>query len=343
MAFDFFKAFAYLQLNPSPAMRNLMDKYDEPHRHYHNYAHINSVLNYIDSERSNFTETEFIALVLAGLYHDAIYEIGTCDNEHQSSVFMAMEVPHFSDEIIKLADRLIMLTSAEGSHHTNSSDRIGNVFLMADLHEFLSLADIIKNSRLIFKEFQKYDWSEYKKGRVLVLEKIRDKSVLQYSDEARENINYEILRLSCEVPKIGLYAGSFNPFHIGHLNILEKAEKVFDKVIIGFAQNPDKHKHIIKVPSTLKNHQVEPIEGFLTDFLASKDYDLTIIKGLRNSTDLTKSVEDYRWMEELAQKKVNVVSFFCDAELEFVSSTNLRNIERVSGTKDRAYTKYIVK
>lgn len=33
-------------------------------------------------------------------------------------------------------------------------------------------------------------------------------------------------------PKIGVYAGSFNPFHLGHYNILTKAEKIFDNIII---------------------------------------------------------------------------------------------------------------
>jgi len=33
-------------------------------------------------------------------------------------------------------------------------------------------------------------------------------------------------------PHIGVFAGSFNPFHKGHYNVLQKAEKLFDKVII---------------------------------------------------------------------------------------------------------------
>ena len=39
---------------------------------------------------------------------------------------------------------------------------------------------------------------------------------------------------------IAVYAGSFDPFTNGHLDILEKSVRIFDKVIIGIAKNPDK-------------------------------------------------------------------------------------------------------
>ena len=43
---------------------------------------------------------------------------------------------------------------------------------------------------------------------------------------------------------LAIYAGSFNPFHIGHLNIVEKAEKVFGEgnVLIAMGVNPEKAK-----------------------------------------------------------------------------------------------------
>jgi pantetheine-phosphate adenylyltransferase len=38
--------------------------------------------------------------------------------------------------------------------------------------------------------------------------------------------------------KIGVYAGSFNPFHVGHADILHQALEVFDEVILAIGNNP---------------------------------------------------------------------------------------------------------
>ena len=41
-------------------------------------------------------------------------------------------------------------------------------------------------------------------------------------------------------PRVAFYAGSFNPFHIGHLDIVNQSKQMFDKVVIILGQNPNK-------------------------------------------------------------------------------------------------------
>ena len=41
--------------------------------------------------------------------------------------------------------------------------------------------------------------------------------------------------------KIAIYPGSFDPITLGHLNIIQKSEKIFDKIIIGIGENPQKN------------------------------------------------------------------------------------------------------
>ena len=53
-------------------------------------------------------------------------------------------------------------------------------------------------------------------------------------------------------PNIGLFAGSFNPFHKGHYNVLIKAEMIFDKVIIAFGANPEKNDRKWPIPQKIK-------------------------------------------------------------------------------------------
>ena len=87
--------------------------------------------------------------------------------------------------------------------------------------------------------------------------------------------------------KIGVYAGSFNPFHKGHYNILCKAEKIFDKVIIARGINPEKNNVLVPLPKILDDRPVLSYNGLLTDFMTSlEEENVTLIRGLRNSVDL---------------------------------------------------------
>lgn len=124
--------------------------------------------------------------------------------------------------------------------------------------------------------------------------------------------------------KIGIYAGSFNPFHKGHYNILEKAEKIFDRVIIARGINPEKNNEIVPMPKILETRAIMNYNGLLTDFIKNLPYEnVTIIRGLRNSVDLQYELNQYRYFQDL-MPEVQVVSIFCDKEFEHISSSGIR-------------------
>ncbi len=135
-------------------------------------------------------------------------------------------------------------------------------------------------------------------------------------------------------PAIAVFAGSFNPFHKGHYNILQKAERIFDKVIIAFGQNPEKGSRHHKVPESLKNRQLESYNGLLTDFLGSLGHEVVVIRGLRNSTDFDYEQNQYRYIQEL-MPDIKIVSIFCDKEFEHISSSGIRTLEKYN--KHRNY------
>lgn len=125
--------------------------------------------------------------------------------------------------------------------------------------------------------------------------------------------------------KVAVYAGSFNPFHRGHYNILQKAEKIFDKVIIARGINPEKKNEFVwSIPKILKSRTIMSYNGLLTDFIKTLPYDnVTIIRGLRNSVDLQYELNQYRYFQDL-MPEVQVVSLFCDKEFEHISSSGIR-------------------
>ena len=92
---------------------------------------------------------------------------------------------------------------------------------------------------------------------------------------------------------IALYAGSFDPINLGHLDIIHKSADIFEKVIIGVAYNPEKQgflpvsERIGLIKECLKsvpNTEVYSYDGLTVDF--AKEHGANVlIRGLRTSAD----------------------------------------------------------
>lgn len=138
--------------------------------------------------------------------------------------------------------------------------------------------------------------------------------------------------------KVAVYAGSFNPFHRGHYNILQKAEKIFDKVIIARGVNPEKKNEFVwSIPKILESRAIMNYYGLLTDFIKTLPYDnVTIIRGLRNSVDLQYELNQYRYFQDL-MPEVQVVSLFCDKEFEHISSSGIRALSTFGSATVQKY------
>jgi pantetheine-phosphate adenylyltransferase len=148
--------------------------------------------------------------------------------------------------------------------------------------------------------------------------------------------------------KIGVYAGSFNPFHLGHLDVLRQAEELFDYVIVAQGHNPEKDD-VPKEPFDnlkLKKDRVKHLRiyrGLLTDTLKEVAgewaADVTLVRGLRNGADLAHEQNQVQFMKEM-YPELKVVYFVCDKKYEHVSSTMLRNLRKFS---EFEYQKYLPK
>lgn len=103
--------------------------------------------------------------------------------------------------------------------------------------------------------------------------------------------------------RTAVYAGSFDPFTIGHLHVLRQACKVFDKVYVAIAVNSDKKRRIDKEVmkdainkvlenNNLKNAEVIIFDGLTVDLAHQKKAEF-LVRGLRNGTD-------YEYEENLA-------------------------------------------
>lgn len=286
--------------------------YREPHRFYHTLAHLDDL--YQQMERRGVADDD--ALFLATIFHDIIYDPQSATNEVDSAKFFN---EHFQgDAGLKEAVTAIILDTQTHKPTTALSE----LFCEMDLNILRQpLAKLIEYEHQIFKEFQFVDYRIYQEKRVEVLQHLQ-------RNVGNPDLDSLITYVETRVPKIAVYPGSFNPFHKGHYNILQKAEQIFDKVIVARGVNPGKEDSTYALPKVLKHRQTATYDGLLTDFIDGLGYEVTVIRGLRNGTDLQYELNQYRYLQELSGNKVRIVSIFCDSEYEHISSTGIRQLEK---------------
>ena len=95
--------------------------------------------------------------------------------------------------------------------------------------------------------------------------------------------------------KIGLFTGSFDPMTNGHMDLIERASKLFDKLYVGIFYNPHKNgflpiesrlETVEKAVGHLKNVQVISSHDELVVDVARKLGVHVLVRGLRNAADL---------------------------------------------------------
>jgi pantetheine-phosphate adenylyltransferase len=139
-----------------------------------------------------------------------------------------------------------------------------------------------------------------------------------------------------------VYPGSFDPLHNGHLDVIRRASRLFERVTVAVLENPSKRGqqlfsaeervHIIRdavAQAKLGNVEVHTFQGLLVEFLKSLDVRV-IVKGLR-------AVSDYEYELQMAhlnrQYPPHPETLFIMAATRwsFISSTMVKEIARHGG------------
>ena len=139
-------------------------------------------------------------------------------------------------------------------------------------------------------------------------------------------------------PRIAVYPGVFDPVHLGHLDIIQRASRLVDRLIVGVGVNPDKQPFfsveervelVTIVSQPFGNVEVLPFTGLAVRFVRSLGAGM-MVRGLRTLSDM-----EYEFTMSLMNLNLDpgIETIFLMAKEEFshVSSSLLRQIATLEG------------
>jgi len=139
-----------------------------------------------------------------------------------------------------------------------------------------------------------------------------------------------------------LYTGSFDPLTNGHLNIIERAAKLYDEVTVGIIINYSKkcmfsleqRKAMIEeVLGHLENVKVDCFEGLLADYVNAEGFNV-VVRGLRATMDFEYEMQMAHMNARLFNEDVETVFLMTEPEYSFVSSSMIKEVHMLGGSID---------
>ena len=137
---------------------------------------------------------------------------------------------------------------------------------------------------------------------------------------------------------IAVYPGTFDPITNGHLDIVTRAARLFDRIIIGVYEKSDKHlvftteervDLVRQAVANLPNVEVKSFGGLTVDF-AKQEKAQVMIRGLRMNADFEKEFE-MAMMNRKLSPDLDLLCLMAKQEYQFLSSGLLKEVARLDG------------
>jgi len=138
--------------------------------------------------------------------------------------------------------------------------------------------------------------------------------------------------------RVAIYPGTFDPLTNGHLSIIKRALKIFDKLVIAILINPHKsplftlEERISMLKEIFKNEvniEIDSFNGLLIDYAVNKGANI-VVRGLRALSDF-----EYEFQMALMNRKLNrdiqSVFLMTDYKWFYISSTIIKEAARCGG------------
>lgn len=138
---------------------------------------------------------------------------------------------------------------------------------------------------------------------------------------------------------VAVCPGSFDPVTAGHVDVIQRASKIFDHVVIAVGSNlrkeprlsaAERARLVEKVTAGIDNVSVEVMEGLLVEFARERDAQV-IVKGLRAVSDFESEFEQAQ-LNRTLYPELETVFIMSAAEHSFLSSSAVREIASFGGS-----------
>lgn len=139
--------------------------------------------------------------------------------------------------------------------------------------------------------------------------------------------------------KRALYAGSFDPITNGHLDLINRASKLYDKLVVGVIANPsknplftvDERKMLIReATAEFGNVEVDDFTGLLAEYVNKEQFDV-VVRGLRATTDFESEIQMAQMNARLYNEKVETIFLMTCPEFSFLSSSMTKEVFMLNG------------
>ena len=136
-----------------------------------------------------------------------------------------------------------------------------------------------------------------------------------------------------------MYPGSFDPVTIGHLDIIKRAAKTFDELVVGVLNNKQKSplfsveervKILEEVTADLPNVKIDSFSGMMADY-AQKNQVQVSIRGLRGVSDFEYETQVAQYNSRLSEGKLETVFLVTSPEYSYISSSGVKEVASFHG------------
>jgi len=149
--------------------------------------------------------------------------------------------------------------------------------------------------------------------------------------------------------KVAIYPGTFDPVTNGHIDIIKRACKIFDKIIVAVADNKDKNtmfnldkrvKMMKKATSNFPKIEVKSFSSLLVEF-AKKEKAKIIIRGLRAVSDFEYELQ-MGYANKSLDESIDTIYLMPNLDNAFISSSVVRSILKYNGDVSHLVPKEIL-